>query len=181
MNPPRTISWKEVTFLLWLTPVNLWHLPTILPSTSPRLFMSLKSRFCTFYRLFGQKLSCYLGSATAWARFAMGFGSVSLHQMEFWVHLYEINLEVRSCNPTSSCKWRVSVHEVLGKQIIRISFFGVSFFLIVLHFQANVKLGQTQVDLLQNICAVLEPFYQATLQLSNDAACISEVNNIWKC
>jgi len=39
---------------------------------------------------------------------------------------------------------------------------------------ANVKLGQTQVDLLQNICAVLEPFYQATLQLSNDAACISE-------
>ena len=144
MNPPRTISWKEVTFLLWLTPVNLWHLPTILPSTSPRLFMSLKSRFCTFYRLFGQKLSCYLGSATAWARFAMGFGSVSLHQMEFWVHLYEINLEVRSCNPTSSCKWRVSVHEVLGKQIIRISFCEVSFFLIVLHFRFTFS-GQCKI------------------------------------
>ena len=111
----------------------------------------------------------------------MGFSAVCFNQMEFGVHMYEINLEVGGCHPTRSCKWRVSVHEVLGKQIIRISFFGVSFLLIVLHFQANVKLGQTQVDLLQNICAVLEPFYQATLQLSNDAACISEVNNILSC
>ena len=44
--------------------------------------------------------------------------------------------------------------------------------------QAKVKLGQVQVDLLQNVCAVLEPFQQATLQLSNDAACISEVLEI---
>ena len=41
-----------------------------------------------------------------------------------------------------------------------------------------MKLGLAQVSLLQNVCAVLEPFQHATLQLSNDAACISEVPNI---
>ena len=135
MESPRTISWKEVTFLLWSTPVNHLQLRTILQSTFPRLFMSLKSRFCTLNRLFGQKLPWYLGSTTAWTRFAMGFSAVCFNQMEFGVHMYEINLEVGGCHPTRSCKWRVSVHEVLGKQIIRFSFCELSSFLIVLHFR----------------------------------------------
>ena len=40
---------------------------------------------------------------------------------------------------------------------------------------AGVKFSQSQVDLLKRVCHVLEPFYQATLQLSNDGSCISEV------
>ena len=42
--------------------------------------------------------------------------------------------------------------------------------------QAGVKFGQAQVDLLKKLCHVLQPFYEATLQLSNDSSCISEVN-----
>ena len=42
--------------------------------------------------------------------------------------------------------------------------------------QAGVKLGQHQVELLKKVVKVLDPFYRATLQLSNDAACISEVS-----
>ena len=78
-------------------------------------------------------------------------------------------------------KWRVPVYEDLGEQIgIGI----VSVLSAVLRFtfkftpQAKVKLGQAQVELLHNVCEVLEPFHQATLQLSNDAACISEVDKI---
>ena len=33
----------------------------------------------------------------------------------------------------------------------------------------------------EEVCRVLEPFYDATNQLSNDASCISEVSlNYWK-
>ena len=42
-------------------------------------------------------------------------------------------------------------------------------------FKAGVKFGQSQVELLKRVCRVLEPFYHATLQLSNDGSCISEV------
>ena len=42
--------------------------------------------------------------------------------------------------------------------------------------QAGVKFGQAQVELLKKLCHVLQPFYEATLQLSNDSSCISEVN-----
>lgn len=41
--------------------------------------------------------------------------------------------------------------------------------------QAAVKFGQHQVDLLKKVIKVLEPFYAATVQLSGDGACISEV------
>ena len=41
--------------------------------------------------------------------------------------------------------------------------------------KASVKFGQSQVELLKKVCRVLEPFYRATLQLSNDSSCISEV------
>merc|ERR1719430_2319032 len=39
----------------------------------------------------------------------------------------------------------------------------------------GVKFSHSQVDLLKRVCHVLEPFYEATLQLSNDSSCISEV------
>ena len=47
---------------------------------------------------------------------------------------------------------------------------------IFLYCQAGVKFGQPQIDLLKRLCRVLEPFYDATNQLSNDASCISEVS-----
>ena len=87
-----------------------------------------------FNRPFAQKLSCYLGSATVWARFAMGPGPICLNQMELRVHLYEVYLEVRGLHPTGSWKWRVSDDEVLGKQIIRVYLCELFPFMIVLNF-----------------------------------------------
>ena len=43
------------------------------------------------------------------------------------------------------------------------------------HSQIGVQLTQKKVDLLKKVLTVLEPFYRATVQLSHESACISEV------
>ena len=44
--------------------------------------------------------------------------------------------------------------------------------------QAGVKFGLHQVTLLKKVVMVLEPFFRATLQLSHDSSCISEVGSL---
>ena len=43
------------------------------------------------------------------------------------------------------------------------------------HSQIGVQLTQKKVDLLKKVLTVLEPFYRATVQLSHESACVSEV------